>query len=115
MPLYRRSQTQEIVYIRRPINTSLTVQAYGSGDDYANPDTLFGDDETIMVAGTLVATDGADLSVATITIQLNGATIGQAALTFDPTTGVNYYQFTLGVLPEGDHTVDAVFRRLRVR
>lgn len=113
MPMYRQSQDQEIVYIRRPITTTTTIDAYGSGDNYTNPDTMFGTDETIMVAGAVVAEDGADLSAGTVSIRLNGTEVGVVALSYDG-AGTNFYQFTLGILAEGDYTVEAFFARLRI-
>lgn len=113
-PLYRRSSATQIITIAVPVNTTTTIQAFGSADGYATPDTLFGTDETIMVGGTVVATDGANLSVSSVLIRLDGPVVGSAGLSFDPATGINYYQFTLGTLSEGDHTVEAVFQRVRI-
>lgn len=113
-PMYRGSSAQEIIIIRVPINTTTTILAYGSGDGYAEPHTLFGTDETIMVAGTVVAVDGADLSSGTVEIRVNGPVAGTTGLSYDLATGINYYQFTLGMLTEGDYTVETRFKRLRV-
>ena len=114
MPIYRRSQIEEIIYIRRPISTATTIEAYGSGDDYAVADTMFGDDETVMVAGTVVASDGADLSSGIIRISVNGSFVADVGLSFNG-AGVNFYQFSLGILGEGDYTVEARFLRLRIQ
>lgn len=113
-PIYRQSSAQEVIIVRVPIDTVTTIQAYGSGDGFAEPHTLFGTDEEIMVAGTVTATDGADLSTGVVEIRVNGPAVGTTGLSYDPASGTNFYQFTLGVLAEGDYTVEARFKRLRV-
>lgn len=114
MPIYRKSADQEVIYIRVPVSTATTIQAYGSADDYAEAGTEFGSDETIMIAGTVTAADGADLTAGSVRIRVNGATVATVGLSYDPGLGVNYYQYTVGVLAEGDYVVEADFRRLRL-
>lgn len=114
MPIYRQSAVQEVIYLRRPVNTVTTVAVYGSDDGYTVPATEFAIDETLMVAGSVVADDGTDLSVSEVEIYLNGAYVGSAGLSFDVGAGVNYYQLTLGTLAEGDYTLEARFGRLRM-
>ena len=114
MPIYRQSADSEIIYVRVPVTTATTIQAYGSDDGYSAPGTEFGSDETIMIAGTVTATDGADLTAGSIEIRLNGGSIANVGLSYDPGLGVNYYQYTLGSLAEGDYTIEARFRRLRM-
>jgi len=113
-PIYRQSSISEVITIAVPVGTTTTIAAFGSGDDYTTPGTTFGTDETIMVAGTVVAADGANLSAVAVQIRLDGALVGTAPLSYDPATRVNYYQFTLGVLAAGNHTVEATFRRVRM-
>lgn len=110
--LYRPSSGQETIEILRPIATTTTVQAFGSADGYTEPGTIFGTDEDIMVAGTVVATDNADLTGVALRIILDGAFIGTAPLTsYDGAN--NFYQYTLGMLTEGIHTIEVKFPRTR--
>jgi len=91
------------------------MAAFGSADGYTMPDTEFGTDETIVVAGNVVASDLADLRGGTVEITVNGPIVGVASWTgFDPATGDNFWSYTLGALAEGDYTVRASFLRLRV-
>lgn len=113
-PIYRQSSAQEVIVIARPVTTTTAIMAYGSGDGYTEPHTDFGSDETIMVAGTVVAVDGADLSRGNVQILLNGVLAGTVGLSYDPATQTNFYQFSLGVLAEGTYTVEANFRRIRI-
>ena len=112
MSLYKRSTAAETIVLVRPITTTTTILAYGSGDGYTEPGTLLGIDEDIMVAGTVAAEDGADLTGLEIDVRLNGPSVGKTPLYgYDGVT--NYYQLSLGMLPEGTHTVEAVFPRAR--
>ena len=111
--VYNPSLAQETIVLARPINTVTSISAYGSADGYVAPDTWFGTDETIMVAGTVVATNKANLSAVRVAIFLNGVQVGTAPLSYDPATGNNYYQYTLGTLAEGSYLVEARFSRLR--
>lgn len=113
-PIYRPSRAEAEIVVLAPIGTATTIEIYGSGDEYAEPSTIFGDDEEIMVAGTVIADDGADLSLGTIIIRVNGTRVGTTGLSYDSTTGINYYQFPLGLLPLGEYTIQARFRRLRI-
>lgn len=112
--IYRPSAVSETIVLATPINTVTTIAAYGSADGFSLPDTWFGTDETIMVAGAVVASDRGNLSVARVGIFVDGVQVGTAPLSYDPATGNNYYQFTLGTLAEGSHLVEARFSRLRV-
>jgi len=112
MPQYRRSQAQETIVVLRTYPTTTTIGAYGSEDGFATPRTEFGDDEEIMVAGTVGATDNADLTGVAMTILVNGVVVGTTPLYgFDGR--VNYYQLSLGMLPEGTHILEARFPRTR--
>ena len=99
------------VIIRRPIATTTTIQAFGSGDNYALPFDLFGDDETIRINGTVIASDAADLSLGALELTINKGPPTPVPMTF--VGGVNSYQYDLGVLVAGDYTVTATFLRLR--
>ena len=112
--IYRKSVADQVIVIGRPINTVTTINAYGSADDYSAPGTDFGTDETIMVAGEVVAADGADLSITSVDIWLNGSFLGSAPLSYIAATGVNFYQFSLGMLAEGTYLIEARFGRLRI-
>lgn len=109
MPIYRQSSAQQVIYIRRPIDTVTTIEAYGSWDGYSQPHTEFGTDETIMIGGSIIATDGADLSLGEVDIRINGPVVATVGLSYDPTTGLNFFQYTLGILAEGDYTIEARF------
>ena len=113
MPInYRPSQAQESIVVLKSVSTATSIAAFGSEDGYATQRTEFGDDETVMVAGAVVATDNADLTGVAITILVNGAAVGTATLnSYDGSA--NFYQQSLGVLPEGNYTVEAVFPRTR--
>lgn len=112
MPLYRRSQAQETVVILRAFPTTTTILAYGSGDGFTTPGTEFGDDEEIMVAGTVQAGDNANLTGVNMEIRVDKAFVGNVAL-YGYDGARNYYQFSLGMLPEGTHVVEATFPRTR--
>lgn len=111
MSIYAKSAKDQPVIIRRPIATTTTIQAFGSGDNYALPFDLFGDDETIRVSGTVIAIDGADLALGPLELRVNNGPRIPVPLTF--VGGVNSYQYDLGVLVAGDYTVTATFLRLR--
>lgn len=112
--IYRSSQAQETIILATPINTVTIISAYGSADGYVNPDTWFGIDETIMVAGFVLAADLADLSMVEVGIFVNELQVGMTPLSYDPATGNNYYQYNLGVLTEGSYIIEARFSRLRI-
>ena len=111
MSIYKKSYISKAVVIKRAVNTSTIMAAYGSGDNFTAPFDLFGDDETIRVAGNVVATDGADLSAGRLEITVNGGPIQLAPLIF--AGGVNTFSLDLGILAEGNYTVIAQFLRLR--
>ena len=111
MSIYAKSAKDQPVVIRRPIVTTTTIQAFGSGDNYALPFDLFGDDETIRINGTIIAADGADLSLGTLQVTVNKGPATPVPMTF--VGGVNSYQYDLGMLVAGDYTVTATFLRLR--
>jgi len=109
---YRPSQASEVIVVLRTFTTTTTIVAFGSEDNFTTPRTEFADDETVMVAGTVASTNRADLTGVSITILLDGALVGTTPLYgYDGTT--NYYQYSLGVLAEGNHTVEARFPRTR--
>lgn len=114
MPIYRQTQAAEVIYVRVPVDTSISIQAFGSDDGFTTPGTEFGADETIMISGDVVATDGADLSVTGVEVYVNGAYVGSAPLSYDLTMSLNFYQYNLGTLPEGDYNIEVFFRRYRV-
>lgn len=106
---YRGSQAQETIVVLRTYSTTTTIAAYGSEDGFTTPRTEFADDEEIMVAGTV---DRGDLTGVAITILVDGVVVGTTPLYgFDGTT--NYYQMSLGMLPEGTHILEARFPRTR--
>ena len=110
---YKPSQAQATIIVLRSVNTTTSIGAFGSADNYTTQKTEFGDDETIMVAGAVVATDGADLTGVAMAIIVNGAPVGTASLYgYDGTN--NFYQYSLGILPEGEHVVEAEFPWTRV-
>jgi len=112
MSLYRRSQAQETIVVLRTYPTTTTIGAYGSEDGFATPRTEFADDEEIMVAGTVRATDNANLTGIAMTVLVDGVVVGTTLLYgYDGTT--NYYQLSLGMLPAGTHVVEAIFPRTR--
>ena len=113
MPLYRRSLAQETVVILRAIRTTTTIAAYGSGDGFTTPGTEFGDDEEIMISGTVVADDAADLTGQLLEISIDGVPVGTTGLFgYDGLT--NYYQLNIGMLAEGTHVIEAMFLRVRI-
>jgi len=110
--IYRRSQVTETIIILRAVRTTLTIAAYGSEDGYTTPGTEFGEDEEVMVAGTLNADDLADLTGIEMQVLLDGGLVGTTLLYgYDGTA--NYYQYALGFLPEGTHIVEVRFPRVR--
>jgi len=110
--LYRPSQASETITILRAWGTTTTIAAYGSADGFTTPGTEFGEDEEIMVAGTVRAGDNADLAGVNMEIRVDGVVVGNTPLYgYDGTT--NYYQFSLGLLTPGSHLVEARFPRTR--
>jgi len=113
MPVYKRSVASETIVIRRAQNTVTTIAAFGSADGYATPGTEFGEDETIMVAGTVTADDVRDLTGVDVEVYLDDSFLGATMLYgYDGTN--NYYQFTVGVLVEGTYTIEARFPRTKM-
>ena len=109
---YRPSQAQETIVVLRTYSTITTIGAYGSEDGFATPRTEFADDEEIMVAGTVGAADNADLTGTMMTILVDDVVVGTTPLYgFDG--AINYYQLSVGMLPEGTHVVEARFPRTR--
>lgn len=109
---YSTSQDSKVITIAAPQSTTTVINVFGSGDNYAAPALEFGTDETIMVAGTVHATNGANLTGVIMDIHLDGTHIASTALYgYDGT--YNYYQVSLGVLAAGNHTVQATFPRTR--
>jgi len=112
MPMYRPSSVQEIVVIARPVLTTTTIAAYGSADGFTTPGTEFGDDEEIMVSGTVAAGNSADLTGVLISVLVEGTPVGTVQLYgFDG--ALNYYQLNLGMMAEGTYTIEAQFPRTR--
>jgi hypothetical protein len=112
MSLYRPSQASEVITVLRTITTTTTISAFGSADGFVTPGTEFGDDEQVMVAGSVKSTNNANLTGVTMMIWLDGVQVGTALLYgYDGTQ--NFYQFNLGILAEGSHTVEARFPRTR--
>ena len=112
MSQYRASQATQIITILRTWPTTTTMAAYGSADGFVTPGTEFGDDEEIMVAGTVQAGDNSELTGVNLEIRVDGMVIGSTPLYgYDGTR--NYYQLTVGVLTEGTHTLEARFPRTR--
>lgn len=110
--IYRKSAALETVVIARPITTTTTIAAFGSADGYTEPGTWFGTDEDIMIAGAVIAADGADFTGVEMEIRLGKAVVGVVPLYgYDGLT--NYFQYSLGMLPEGTHEVEARFPRVK--
>jgi len=110
--LYRRSEALETIVVLRTWPTTTTIAAYGSGDGFTTPGTEFGDDEEIMVAGTVQAGNNADLTGVSMEVRVDGVVVGSTPLYgYDGLR--NYYQVSLGMLPEGTHTLEAIFPRTR--
>lgn len=109
---YRPSQASEVITVLRTINTVTTIQAFGSADNFTTPGTEFGDDEQIMVAGSVQGTNNGNLTGVLMTLFVDGVNVGTAPLYgFDGT--YNYYQANLGILAEGNRTLEALFPRTR--
>ena len=109
---YSPSQTSEVITILRTISTATTIQAFGSADNFTAPGIEFGDDEQIMVAGSVRATNNGNLTGVLMNLFVDGVNTGTTALYgFDGT--YNFYQANLGVLAVGNHTVEARFPRTR--
>ncbi|OYD16933.1 hypothetical protein CH330_01305 [candidate division WOR-3 bacterium JGI_Cruoil_03_51_56] len=110
--IYRPTKITETIIILRAVRTTLTITAYGSADDYTTPGTEFGEDEDVMVAGTLIADDLADLTGTELRVFLDGTLVGTVTLnSYDG--NANYYQYSLGILTEGTHTVEVRFPRVK--
>jgi len=110
--IYRPSQVQEVITVLRTINTVTTIQAFGSADGFTTPGTEFGDDEQIMVAGSVRGTNNGNLAGVLMNLFVDGVNVGTTALYgFDGT--YNFYQANLGVLAEGNRLVEARFPRTR--
>lgn len=109
---YNPSQNQLVIEVLAAVNTTTTIQAFGSSDNYANPMTEFADDEAIAIAGTLTANDGANLTGVLMTVRVDNGTPVTTAL-YGFTGGVNFFQLQLGVLAVGQHTILASFPRTR--
>jgi hypothetical protein len=109
---YRGSQAQATIVVLRTYSTTTTIGAYGSEDGFVTPRTEFADDEEIMVAGTVGVTNNADLTGVAMTILVDGFVVGTTLL-YGYDGAINYYQASLGRLPEGTHVVEARFPRTR--
>lgn len=109
---YKASSGQLVIEVLASVNTTTTIQAFGSADGYTTPATEFADDETIAIAGTLVAANSADLTGVLMSVSIDGGAPTTTAL-YGFSGGVNYFQLTLGVLPVGQHTILASFPRTR--
>lgn len=109
---YKASQSHVVIEVLAAVNTVTVIQAFGSGDGFTNPSTSFAEDETIAIAGTLTAADGADLSGVLMAITVDGGAPITTVL-YGFAGGANYFQFTLGVLSVGQHTILASFPRTR--
>jgi len=109
---YRPSQVSETITVLRTWNTTTTIAAFGSEDGFSTPRIEFADDETVMLAGTVVAGDNANLTGVAMQILLDGVSVGTTLLYgYDGAT--NFYQISLGTLAEGTHTVESRFPRTR--
>jgi len=109
---YRPSQASETIVVLRTWSTTTTIAAFGSDDGYTVARTEFGDDETIMIAGSVQAGNNADLTGVLLSVFVDGMLVGTSPLYgFDGT--INFYQYSIGALPEGDHTVQTRFPRTR--
>lgn len=109
---YNPSGQQVVIEVLAAVGTTTTIQAFGSGDNFTNPTTEFADDETVAVAGTLVASDGADLTGVLMSISVDGGSPITSAL-YGFAGGVNYFGVELGILSVGQHTIVAQFPRTR--
>lgn len=109
---YNPSGQSVVIEVLAAVNTTTTIQAFGSSDNFTNPLTEFADDEAIAIAGSLVANDGADLTGILMSIRVDGGTPLTAPL-YGFAGGVNFFQLELGILPVGQHTIQASFPRTR--
>ena len=109
---YKTSTQQLVVEVLASINTSVFLQAFGSGDNYTTPATQFADDETIAIAGSLTATDGANLTGILMSVSIDGGAPRTTAL-YGFVSGVNYFQLQIGILSVGSHTLLASFPRTK--
>lgn len=109
---YRPSLASEQIVVLRTISTITIIAAFGSADNFTTPGTEFGDDEEIMVAGTIKAQNNADLTGVQITILVDGIPRGTTPL-YGYDGSLNYYQYSVGTLVEGNHTLEARFPRVR--
>lgn len=109
---YRPSTQQIVIQVLASVSTVTTLQAFGSADGYTNPATEFGDDETVAIAGSLTAADGADLTGILMSVTIDGGAPATTPL-YGYSGGVNFFQLSLGVLPVGSHTIVASFPRTR--
>lgn len=109
---FNPSEQSIVIEVLAAINTATVIQAFGSGDGYTNPATQFADDETIAIAGSLTAADGADLTGVQMTVRIDGGSPATTPL-YGFAGGVNYFQLQLGVLPVGQHTILVQFPRTR--
>lgn len=115
MPIYRPSEIAQLITVRRPIATTITLEVRGSEDGYATPRTEFTTEETIMVDGDVIAADGANLTAGVVEVYVNGAFKGNASLNYDPATMSNFYTFTIGMLTvEAQYEITVRFPRLRI-
>lgn len=113
MPInYKASTGQVVIEVLASVGTTTTIQAFGSADGYTNPATEFADDETIAIAGSLVAVDGANLTGVLMSVSIDGGAPATTPL-YGFSGGVNFFQIQLGVLPVGSHTIVASFPRTR--
>lgn len=110
---YNPSQASLTIQVLAPIGTTTTIQAYGSADGYTTPNTEFGTDEQIAIGGTLVASNGANLTGVQMGVYRDGVLVGNTAL-YGFAGGVNYYQLNIGILTQGQHTIEARFPKTRV-
>lgn len=109
---YKASEQQITIEVLASVGTVTVIQAFGSGDNFTNPATEFADDETVAIAGSLTASDGANLTGTLMSISIDGGAPTTTPLS-SFSGGVNYFQQTLGVLPIGSHTIRASFPRTR--
>ncbi|GAH72458.1 unnamed protein product [marine sediment metagenome] len=113
MPKYRTSEAVQTITLAKPINTTTTLEVRGSDDSFASPRTDFSSEEELRVNGTVIATDGADLSATGVQVYIDGSLQYTSQLTFDP-SGTNLYVQSIGMIPEGTKEIKVVFPQFRV-
>lgn len=112
--MYRKSEVTTAITVARPINTTTTIEVRGADDSFATDRREFSTEEEIRINGSVTADDKADLTAGKVEVYLDNVYLSDVPLTFDPATGANNYEYTLGLLIEGVHNIRVFFPKLRL-